>query len=76
MPTVLAVEDERDIRELLRRHLERAGLSVLATASGCEALRSLSATDLVILDPGLPGLPDSAWTGATIKGCSPVPFPW
>lgn len=25
MPTVLIVEDERDIRDLLRRYLERAG---------------------------------------------------
>ena len=36
MPTVLVVEDERDIRELLRRYLERAGLSVLTTGTGAE----------------------------------------
>lgn len=56
MPTVLVVEDERDIRDLLRRYLERAGFSVLTTASGIEALRLLSATDLVILDLGLPDI--------------------
>ena len=56
MPTVLVVEDERDIRELLRRYLERAGLSVLTTASGAEALRLLSTADLVVLDLGLPDI--------------------
>ena len=37
MPTVLVVEDERDIREVLRRYLERAGLSVLTTGTGADA---------------------------------------
>jgi DNA-binding response OmpR family regulator len=56
MATVLVVEDERDIRELLRRYLERAGHSVLTTGSGAEALMLLvdSAPDLVLLDLGLP----------------------
>ncbi|MGC0344274.1 hypothetical protein [Streptomyces sp. SLBN-8D4] len=35
--TVLVVEDEREIRELLRRYLERAGYGVLTTRSGAEA---------------------------------------
>ena len=56
MPTVLIVEDERDIREVLRRYLERAGLSVLTTASGTEALRLLASADLVLLDLGLPDI--------------------
>ena len=56
MPTVLIVEDERDIREVLRRYLERAGLSVLTTGSGAEALRLLSSADLVLLDLGLPDI--------------------
>jgi DNA-binding response OmpR family regulator len=56
MPTVLVVEDERDIREVLRRYLERAGLSVLTTGTGAEALRLLvtAPPDLVVLDLGLP----------------------
>ncbi len=56
MPTVLVVEDEREIRELLRRYLERAGLAVLTTGSGAEAVSLLatSAPDLVVLDLGLP----------------------
>lgn len=56
MPTVLVVEDERDIREVLRRYLERAGLSVLTTGSGAEALRLVDAADLVLLDLGLPDI--------------------
>ncbi|TFD54060.1 response regulator transcription factor [Cryobacterium frigoriphilum] len=56
MPTVLIVEDERDIRELLRRYLERAGFFALTTGSGAEALTLLSAADLVVLDLGLPDI--------------------
>jgi len=56
MPTVLVVEDERDIREVLRRYLERVGLSVLTTGTGAEAIRLLTSApaDLVVLDLGLP----------------------
>jgi DNA-binding response OmpR family regulator len=53
---VLVVEDEREIRDLLRRYLERAGLAVTTTGSGAEAMRLLEAggVDLVVLDLGLP----------------------
>jgi DNA-binding response OmpR family regulator len=34
MHTVLVVEDERKLRELLRGYLERAGFAVLTTGSG------------------------------------------
>jgi DNA-binding response OmpR family regulator len=56
MPTVLVVEDDRDIRGVLRRYLERADLAVLTTGSGAEALHLLAASqvDLVLLDLGLP----------------------
>lgn len=58
MHTVLVVEDERDIREVLRRYLERAGLSVLTAVTGAEALRLIgtSRPDLVLLDLGLPDI--------------------
>ncbi|MBH0053103.1 MULTISPECIES: response regulator transcription factor [unclassified Salinibacterium] len=56
MPTVLVVEDERDIREVLRRYLERAGFSVLTTGSGAEALKLFASADLVLLDLGLPDI--------------------
>jgi DNA-binding response OmpR family regulator len=56
--TVLVVEDDRDIREVVRRYLERAGFAVLTTSSGAEGLRLLddAAVDLVVLDLGLPDL--------------------
>jgi DNA-binding response OmpR family regulator len=56
--TVLVVEDERSIREVLRRYLERAGFAVLTTGSGAEALSLLrsSDVDLLLLDLGLPDL--------------------
>jgi DNA-binding response OmpR family regulator len=57
--TVLLVEDERKLRDLVRSYLERAGLTVLSTGSGAEAisLASASAPDLVVLDLGLPDVP-------------------
>jgi DNA-binding response OmpR family regulator len=56
--TILVVEDERDIRELLRRYLERAGYAVLTSATGSEALLLVvdSSPDLVLLDLGLPDI--------------------
>jgi len=57
--TVLVVEDERKLRELVRSYLERAGFTVLSTGSGAEAI-TMAATaspDLVVLDLGLPDVP-------------------
>jgi DNA-binding response OmpR family regulator len=57
--TVLLVEDERKLRELVRSYLERAGFTVLSTGSGAEAItlaRSAS-PDIVVLDLGLPDVP-------------------
>src|ERR1700744_5904035 len=55
-PTVLLVEDERKLRELVRSYLERAGFTVLSTESGAEAitLAASAAPDIVVLDLGLP----------------------
>ena len=54
--TVLVVEDELKIRELVRRYLEREGLAVLTTGSGAEALTMLEtqSVDLIVLDLNLP----------------------
>lgn len=54
--TVLVVEDEREIRDLLRRYLERAGHAVLSAGTGSDGLRLLHEgdVDLVLLDLGLP----------------------
>src|SRR3977135_1444059 len=57
--TVLVVEDERKLRDLVRSYLERAGFTVLTTDSGAEAITMAmtSAPALVILDLGLPDVP-------------------
>ena len=54
--TVLLVEDERKLRELVRSYLERAGFAVVSTGSGAEAISVAASAepDLVILDLGLP----------------------
>jgi DNA-binding response OmpR family regulator len=54
--TVLLVEDERKLRDLVRSYLERAGFTVLSTASGAEAISMASSADpdLIVLDPALP----------------------
>ena len=59
MQTVLVVEDERKLRELLRGYLERAGFAVLTTGSGAEAIELGRTADpaLVVLDLGLPDIP-------------------
>jgi DNA-binding response OmpR family regulator len=55
---VLVVEDDRSLRELLRRYLQRAGLDVLTTGLASDALTILerSRVHLVVLDLGLPDL--------------------
>ena len=56
---VLLVEDEADIRELIRYSLAQAGLEVEEASDGAEALDKLHAfaPDLVVLDLMLPGMP-------------------
>jgi DNA-binding response OmpR family regulator len=58
MPTVLVVDDEPHIREVLRRYLEAAGHRVLEAGSGEDALATLGegGVDLVLLDVRLPGI--------------------
>jgi two-component system phosphate regulon response regulator PhoB len=56
--TVLLVEDERDIADLVRYHVEKAGMRVVHAADGGTALRLARAElpDVVVLDLMLPGL--------------------
>jgi DNA-binding response OmpR family regulator len=60
--TILLVEDERKLRELVRSYLERGGFTVLSAGSGAEALGLAGSTvpDLVVLDLGLPDVPGEA----------------
>lgn len=54
--TVLVVEDERPLREFVRRNLEVRGYSVLAAGNGLEALAFFNSenVDLVVVDLMMP----------------------
>src|SRR5436189_3422298 len=58
MKRILIIEDDRDLAELVRRYLEKAGYKVEVNASGREGLASLTAhpPDLLVLDLMLPHL--------------------
>jgi DNA-binding response OmpR family regulator len=73
--TVLLVEDERKLRELIRSYLERAGFTVLSAGSGAEAisLAGVAGPDLVVLDLGLPDVSGEAVAGE-IRAAGPVPI--
>ena len=69
MATVLVVDDEADIRDIVRVNLEHDGHVVLTAASGPEGLDLLRTQhpDLVVLDVMMPGL--DGWQVLTsIKG--------
>ncbi|HEX3793943.1 MAG TPA: response regulator transcription factor [Acidimicrobiales bacterium] len=72
--SVLVIEDEEDIRQLLRTMLEREGFFVAESASGREGVRLFhqSHPDLVILDVGLPDL-DGWQVLERIRDMSDVP---
>jgi two-component system alkaline phosphatase synthesis response regulator PhoP len=58
MKTILVVDDEPQIVQLVRDYLEHGGFKVLTAGDGSAALRTASSQrpDLVILDLGLPGM--------------------
>lgn len=57
--TILVIEDERKLRELLRGYLEREGLQVLTAGTGADALALAHSgrPDMLVLDLGLPDIP-------------------
>ncbi|UCD48609.1 MAG: response regulator [Phycisphaerales bacterium] len=57
-PTILVVDDEEDIRELVTLNLRREGYSVVACETGEQALKQVSAKtpDAIVLDLMLPGI--------------------
>jgi DNA-binding response OmpR family regulator len=73
--TVLVVEDEQKLRELVRSYLERAGFAVLTTGSGAEAisLADSARPDLVVLDLGLPDVPGES-VAREIRTAGPTPI--
>jgi len=61
---ILVVDDERTIREVVRRYLELDGFNVTEAATGLEALDLLAdiSPDLIVLDIMLPGIDGFAIT--------------
>jgi DNA-binding response OmpR family regulator len=74
MAEVLVVEDEDDVRRLVRVLLERAGHRVVEASTGAEALRAIQGArpDLVVLDVTMPEL-DGWQTLERIRDLSDVP---
>ncbi|HUR15924.1 MAG TPA: ATP-binding protein [Candidatus Limnocylindrales bacterium] len=66
--TVLVVDDERAIRETIRRALERAGHSVTAAGSGAEALEILRdrSVDLLLIDHRMSAMDGTEFYGYAI----------
>lgn len=73
--SVLVVDDERKIRELVRPYLERAGYAVLLADSGQGALEvaARAQPDLVVLDLMLPDLPGED-VARNLRAVSDVPI--
>jgi two-component system response regulator ResD len=73
--TILVVEDEESVRELVRMYLENEGFRVEMASNGEEALDKVKATspDLIILDIMLPKV--DGWTVCReVKKASNVPI--
>ena len=58
MKTILLVDDESDVRSVLKLRLERSGYRVLESETGTHALEVVQGShpDLIVLDWRLPGL--------------------
>ena len=71
---ILLVDDDADVRTLLRAILERAGYAIDEAPDGREGLRALHQLrpDLVVLDVSMPGL-DGWQTLERIRGFSDIP---
>ena len=54
MPTILVVDDEPSIRQLVKRVLERSGHRVIACKGAAEALAAPGPFDLLLVDLILP----------------------
>ncbi len=75
MPRILVVDDEPNIRELVRTYLAAAGLAVDDSSDGIDALERIrqGAYDLVVLDLMLPGM-DGREVCRAIRRFSEVPI--
>jgi CheY-like chemotaxis protein len=72
--SVLVVDDEVQVRQLLARMIERLGVKALVAADGQTAIEMLSAdpllADMVILDLSMPGM-DGATTMRALQAMRP-----
>ncbi|MDF1524031.1 MAG: response regulator, partial [Trueperaceae bacterium] len=59
--TVLVVEDDPTVRELVAFHLSRSGFDVVEAPDAGSAWRLLERVDVVVLDRMLPDLSGVAW---------------
>lgn len=73
--TILVVDDERKIRELVRSYLEREGYAVLEADTGQRALEAVSRAepDLVVLDLMLPDISGEE-VARSIRSVSALPI--
>ena len=73
--TILVVDDERKIRELVRSYLEREGYAVLEADTGQRALEAVSRAepDLVVLDLMLPDISGEE-VAKSIRSVSDLPI--
>src|SRR6202034_4159339 len=73
--TVLVVEDERKLRDLIRSYLERDGFTVLSTGSGAEAIAMAATTspDLVVLELWVPDVPGET-VASELRSTSATPI--
>ncbi|KUL23808.1 response regulator transcription factor [Actinoplanes awajinensis] len=57
-PTILVVDDDENVRDLVSFKLEMAGYNTVTAADGCTALTMVTEThpDLVVLDIVMPGM--------------------
>ncbi len=74
--TILVVDDESTIREVIRRYLERDGYTVVEAATGRTALEiaSREKLDLIVLDLMLPGVDGLALTRQLRERGSHIPI--
>ncbi len=75
MKRILVIDDDADIRRLVRDYLEHAGFEVLVAADGTAAgvLVASRRPDLIVLDLGLPGI-DGLDVTRSLRRTSAVPI--